>query len=80
MPNVVDGVPCGDVKAQLVYVLLAAMPPGPEKLLAIPTGLMTDRSGVDLLVEAGRAVIIGRRSGAQALTRPCGQQVSANDQ
>ena len=58
--RVIDGMPCGDVKTQLVHVSLAAMPPGPEKekLLAIPTGLTIDRPDVDLLVEAGRGAII----------------------
>jgi NTE family protein len=56
----VDGMPCGDVKAQLIHISLAAMPDGPQKdkLLAIPTGLTVDRPDVDLLVEAGRAAIV----------------------
>jgi NTE family protein len=56
-----DGMPCADVKAQLIHISLAAMPPGPEKqkLLAIPTGLTIERPDVDLLVEAGRSSIIG---------------------
>jgi NTE family protein len=56
----VDGMPCGDVKAQLIHISLAAMPAGPEKdkLLAIPTGLTVSRPDVDALVEAGRAAIV----------------------
>ena len=56
----IDGLPCGDVKAQLIHISLAAMPAGPEKdkLLAIPTGLTIDRTDVDLLVEAGRSGIL----------------------
>jgi len=55
-----DGMPCGDVKAQLIHISLAAMPAGPEKdkLLAIPTGLTIDRPDVDRLVEAGRSAIV----------------------
>jgi NTE family protein len=57
---IVDGVPCGDVKAELIHLSLAGMPPGPEKtkLLAIPTGLTVVRPDVDLLVEAGRSAIV----------------------
>lgn len=53
--------PCGDVRAQLIHVSLAAMPPGPDKakVLAVPTGLTIDRPNVDLLVEAGRSAITG---------------------
>lgn len=56
----IDGMPCGDVKAQLIHISLAAMPAGPvkNKLLAIPTGLTIDRPDVDLLVEAGRSAIV----------------------
>ena len=56
----IDGSPCSDVKAQLIHISLAAMPPGPEKdkLLAIPTGLTVARPDVDLLVEAGRSAIV----------------------
>jgi len=57
---IVDRMPCGDVKAQLIHISLAAMPAGPEKdkLLAIPTGLTIDRPDVDRLVEAGRSAVI----------------------
>jgi NTE family protein len=57
---IIDGVPCGDVKTQLIHISLAAMPAGPDKdkLLAIPTGLTVDRSDVNLLVEAGRSAIV----------------------
>jgi NTE family protein len=56
----IDGMPCGDVKAQLIHISLAAMPAGPEKdkLLAIPTGLTVARPDGDLLVEAGRTAIV----------------------
>jgi NTE family protein len=56
----IDGMPCGDVKAQMIHISLAAMPEGPEKnkLLAIPTGLTVSRSDVDMLVEAGRTAIV----------------------
>jgi hypothetical protein len=52
--------PCDDVKAQLIHISLAGMPPGPQKdkLLAIPTGLTVSRPDADLLVEAGRAAIV----------------------
>ena len=58
--SVFDGMPCDDVKAQLIHISLAAMPAGPEKdkLLAIPTGLTIDRPDVDRLVEAGRSAIV----------------------
>jgi NTE family protein len=57
---IIDGMPCGDVKAQLIHISLAAIPAGPEKdkLLAIPTGLTVARPDVDLLVEAGRSAIV----------------------
>jgi NTE family protein len=57
---IVDGVPCGDVKAELIHLSLSGMPPGPEKtkLLAIPTALTVARADVDLLVEAGRSAIV----------------------
>src|SRR5215472_5932060 len=50
----IDGMPCDDVKGQLIHISLAAMPAGPEKekLLAIPTGLTIDRADVDRLVDA----------------------------
>ena len=56
----IDGMPCDDVKGQLIHISLAAMPAGPEKdkLLAIPTGLTIDRADVDRLVEAGRLAIM----------------------
>jgi NTE family protein len=56
----IDGMPCDDVKGQLIHISLAAMPAGPEKdkLLAIPTGLTIDRADVDRLVEAGRVAIM----------------------
>jgi NTE family protein len=55
-----DGMPCDDVKGQLIHISLAAMPAGPEKdkLLAIPTGLTIDRADVDGLVGAGRSAIV----------------------
>jgi hypothetical protein len=58
--RIIDGMPCDDVKAQLIHISLAGMPPGPQKdkLLAIPTGLTVSRPDVDLLVEAGRAAIV----------------------
>jgi hypothetical protein len=58
--SIIDGMPCGDVKAQLIHISLAAIPAGPEKdkLLAIPTGLTVARPDVDLLVEAGRSAIV----------------------
>jgi NTE family protein len=58
--RIIDGMPCDDVKAQLIHISLASMPAGPEKdkLLAIPTGLTVARPDVDLLVEAGRAAIV----------------------
>ena len=56
----IDGIPCDDVKGQLIHISLAAMPAGPEKdkLLAIPTGLTVARPDVDMLVEAGRAAVV----------------------
>jgi NTE family protein len=84
--KVVDGAPCGDVKAALIHIALATMPPGPEKtrLLAIPTGLTIARKDVDLLIDAGRQAI----SGSEALrgfladypvtpTEPAGTRVAA---
>ena len=58
--RIIDGMPCDDVKAQLIHISLAGMPPGPQKdkLLAIPTGLTVSRPDADLLVEAGRAAIV----------------------
>jgi NTE family protein len=58
--RIIDGMPCDDVKAQLIHISLAGIPPGPQKnkLLAIPTGLTVSRPDVDLLVEAGRAAIV----------------------
>jgi NTE family protein len=56
----IDRMPCGDVKVQMIHISLAALPEGPEKnkLLAIPTGLTVARSDVDMLVEAGRTAIV----------------------
>jgi NTE family protein len=58
---VIDGAPCGDVKAALIHISLANIPPGPErdKLLAIPTGLTIPRDEVDLLVQAGHNAVVG---------------------
>jgi NTE family protein len=58
--RVIDGMPCDDVKAQLIHISLASMLAGPEKdkLLAIPTGLTVSRLDVDLLVAAGRSAIV----------------------
>jgi NTE family protein len=55
----IDGAPCGDVKAALLHISLANTPPGPEKdkLLAIPTGLTIPHDDVDLLVKAGHNAI-----------------------
>jgi NTE family protein len=57
----IDGVPCDDVRAELVHVSLAGMPEGPQKsaLLAIPTGLTISRNDADLLVAAGQAAVTG---------------------
>ena len=56
----IEGVPCGDVKAELIHISLAAMPAGPDKdkLLAIPTGLTIDRPDVDRLIDAGRSAVV----------------------
>jgi NTE family protein len=57
--KLIDGAPCDDVKAALLHISLADMPPGPEKdkLLAIPTGLTIPHDQVDLLVQAGHDAI-----------------------
>ena len=57
---IIDGLPCSDVKAELIHISLAAIPAGPEKdkLLAIPTGLTIDRPDVDRLIEAGRSAVV----------------------
>jgi NTE family protein len=57
--SVIDGAPCGDVRAELLHISLADMPAGPEKdkLLAIPTGLTIPKDQVDLLVQAGHDAI-----------------------
>jgi NTE family protein len=59
--KVIDGAPCDDVKAELLHISLAEMPPGPEKdrMLAIPTGLTIPRGEVDLLIRACHDVITG---------------------
>ena len=56
----IEGVPCGDVKAELIHISLAEMPAGPDKdkLLAIPTGLTIDRPDVDRLIDAGRSAVV----------------------
>lgn len=56
----IEGVPCGDVKAELIHISLATMPAGPDKdkLLAIPTGLTIDRRDVDRLIDAGRSAVV----------------------
>ncbi len=56
----IEGTPCGDVKAELIHISLAAMPAGPDKdkLLAIPTGLTINRPDVDRLIDAGRSAVI----------------------
>jgi NTE family protein len=56
---VIDGTPCGDVKAQLLHMSLANSSEGPnkDKLLAIPTGLTIPREDVDLLIQVGHDAI-----------------------
>lgn len=55
----IDGALCGDVRAELIHVSLAALPDGPakERLLAIPTGLTIPRNDIDALVAAGATAI-----------------------
>ena len=59
--KMVDGARCDDVRAMLIHISLAEMPPGPEKdkLLAIPTGLTIPRSDVDELIAAGQTAVTG---------------------